>query len=172
MQALRVSAINYQRVKPSLLTVLCPGLTCRLSQGQGVFTLGDTWSFSGLTSKIPPQGSMLNFDADVNKNRPRVTNVKKPSESFQIGSLAHTGPRPFSRRSWVLGLVRSPFRAKHHVVVQYMAAGLKCPLPPPPSPTPSPSPSPLPDLPPYQTPPPARHPPVDSMTTGRQGGQG
>ncbi len=25
-------------------------------------------------------------------------------------------------------IVRSPFGAKHHVVVQYMAAGLKCPL--------------------------------------------
>ncbi len=29
-------------------------------------------------------------------------------------------------------IVRSPFRAKHHVVVQYMAAGPKCLLPPPP----------------------------------------
>ncbi len=27
-------------------------------------------------------------------------------------------------------VVRSPFRAKHHVVMQYMAAGPKCPLPP------------------------------------------
>ncbi len=26
--------------------------------------------------------------------------------------------------------VRSPFRAKHHVVVQYMARWMKCPLPP------------------------------------------
>ncbi len=34
---------------------------------QGVSTLGDAWSFSGLTSKIPPLGSMLNFDADVKK---------------------------------------------------------------------------------------------------------
>ncbi len=47
-------------------------------------------------------------------------------------------------------IVRSPFRVKHHVVMQYMAAGLKCPLPPSPSPQP-PS--------PYQTPlPPARSP--------------
>ncbi len=30
-------------------------------------------------------------------------------------------------------IVRSPFRAKPHVVVQYMAAVLKCPLPPPPA---------------------------------------
>ena len=28
--------------------------------------------------------------------------------------------------------VQSPFGVKHHVVVQYMAAGPKCPLPPPP----------------------------------------
>ncbi len=56
-------------------------------------------------------------------------------------------------------VVRSPFRAKHHVVVQYMAAGLKCPLPPSPSPPP-PDPPPLPD-PPH----------TDSMTGGRQGGQ-
>ncbi len=41
-------------------------------------------------------------------------------------------------------VVRSPFRAKHHVVMQYMAAGPKCPLAPPP--------------PPRQTPPPARPP--------------
>ncbi len=32
---------------------------------QGVFTLGDSQSFLGLTSKIPPLRSMLNFDADV-----------------------------------------------------------------------------------------------------------
>ena len=66
-------------------------------------------------------------------------------------------------------IVRSPFRAKHHVVMQYMAAGLKYPLPPPPLP-----------LPPGQTPL-ARPPPwpdpllpwtVCSMTGGRQGGQG
>ncbi len=35
-------------------------------------------------------------------------------------------------------IVRSPFWAKHHVVVQYMAGRWKCPLPPPPQ-TPSPS---------------------------------
>ncbi len=43
-------------------------------KGEGVFTLSDARSFSGLTSKIPPLGSMLNFDADV-KKRPRVTYV-------------------------------------------------------------------------------------------------
>ena len=41
-------------------------------------------------------------------------------------------------------VVRSPFRAKHHVVMQYMAAGLKYPLPP----------SLLPDPPPPTRPPP------------------
>ncbi len=37
----------------------------------GVFTLGDARSFSGLTSKIPPLGSVLNFDADVKKTTAR-----------------------------------------------------------------------------------------------------
>ncbi len=32
---------------------------------QGVFTLGDSQSFLGLTSKIPPLHSMSHFDADV-----------------------------------------------------------------------------------------------------------
>ncbi len=40
-------------------------------------------------------------------------------------------------------VVRSPFRAKHHVVVQYMARWMKCPLPPPPL-DPLPLPNPLP----------------------------
>ncbi len=35
-----------------------------------VFTLGDARSFSGLTSKIPPLGRMLNFDADVKTTSP------------------------------------------------------------------------------------------------------
>ena len=34
--------------------------------------------------------------------------------------------------------MRSPFRAKHHVVVQYTARWMKCPLAPPPPPTPHP----------------------------------
>ncbi len=46
---------------------------------------------------------------------------------------------------WLFVGVRSPFRAKHHVVVQYMARWMKCPLPPPlpqpPPPTRSPSPA-------------------------------
>ncbi len=35
------------------------------------FTLGDARSFWRLTSKIPPLGSMLNFDADVKKMNAR-----------------------------------------------------------------------------------------------------
>ncbi len=68
-------------------------------------------------------------------------------------------------------IVQSPFRAKHHVVVQYMAARLKCPPPPPPCQTPSPHKTPLPLL---EADPPlleVGHPPLaDSMTGGRQGG--
>ncbi len=41
--------------------------------------------------------------------------------------------------------MRSPFGTKHHVVVQYMARWMKCPLPPPP-PQPHPLPDPLPHL--------------------------
>ncbi len=37
-------------------------------------------------------------------------------------------------------IVRSPLRAKHHVVVQYMAVGWKCPCPLPPNPLPLPQP--------------------------------
>ncbi len=60
----------------------------------GVFTLGDARSFSGLTSTIPPLGSMLKFDAGVKKRkRPRVTNVKTA-----IGSL-HT---PMGELRWML----------------------------------------------------------------------
>ncbi len=60
-------------------------------------------------------------------------------------------------------IVRSPFRAKHHVVVQFMARWMKCPL----------SPSPLNLLPPpHGQNPLAAGPPLDSMTGGRQGGQG
>ncbi len=38
---------------------------------EGVSTLGDARAFSELTSKIPPLGSMLNFDADVKKTTAR-----------------------------------------------------------------------------------------------------
>ncbi len=64
-------------------------------------------------------------------------------------------------------IVRSPFGVKHHVVVQYMAAGLKCPLPPPPCGTPSPCGTPLPEA----DPPCSQTSPADSMTGRRQGGQ-
>ncbi len=63
-------------------------------------------------------------------------------------------------------IVRSPFRAKHHVVMQYMAAGPNCPLPPlPRPPPPAPPDPPRPD--PPQTPP-----AEDSMAGGGQGGPG
>ncbi len=65
-------------------------------------------------------------------------------------------------------IVRSPFRAKHHVVVQYMARWMKClqPL--------SPLWDPLPPVgSPLQLDPPQLDPPsADSMTGGGQGGPG
>ncbi len=57
----------------------CPCLQRNLPEG--VFTLGDAWSFSGLTSKIPPLGSMLNFDADV-KNV-RASPMCKPPDTHR-----------------------------------------------------------------------------------------
>ncbi len=47
-------------------------IPCRiLSRTFRVFTLGDARSFSGLTSKIPPLGSVLKFDTDVKKTTAR-----------------------------------------------------------------------------------------------------
>ncbi len=60
-----VSSPVLPEVPLSLLDLPC-GTPMRL------FTLGDALSFLELTSKIPPLGSMLNFDADV-KTRPHVT---------------------------------------------------------------------------------------------------
>ncbi len=42
-----------------------PGVDSLKPHPKGVFTLGDARSFSGLTSKIPPLVSTLNFDDDV-----------------------------------------------------------------------------------------------------------
>ncbi len=42
----------------------------------GLFTMRGPWSFSRLMSKIAPLDAMLNFDADVKRKRPRVTNLK------------------------------------------------------------------------------------------------
>ncbi len=72
-------------------------------------------------------------------------------------------------------VMRSPFRAKHHMVMQYLTAGLKCPLPPPwPDPCQTPQPNPPWLDPPGQTP--LVDPPflwtACSMTGGRLGGQG
>ncbi len=58
----------------------------------------------------------------------------------------------------------SPFRAKHHVVVQYMARWMKCPLPLPPHPPP-PSQPPTPE-------PPSPGLPLPPDPCGRQGGKG
>ncbi len=57
---------------------------------QGVFTLNDAPSFSELTSKTPPLGSMLNFDADVKKHDRASPNVKTASVSSGPRGLAPT----------------------------------------------------------------------------------
>ena len=110
------------------------------------------------------------------EHRSLISELSSSGTHFQTGFQScgliwHTLSRVF--------IVRSPFRANHHVVVQYMAAGPKCP------PTPSPcGPPPLwPDPPCSQTPPHGQTPhgqtphgqtppPKDSMTGGGQGGPG
>ncbi len=64
--------------------------------------------------------------------------------------------------------MRSPFRAKHHVVMQYMAAGPKCFPPPMDRPPARPR---QPD-PPWPEPPCSQTPPEVSMAGGGQGGPG
>ncbi len=68
----------------------------------------------------------------------RRRNAKSHSACHQGCSFARLALRLYSRR--LVLIVRSPFGAKHHVVVQYMARWLKCPLPPPPTPPPPPQP--------------------------------
>ena len=48
------------------------------TQAFGVFILGDAWSFSELTLKIQPLGSILNFDADVKNTTARHQCTSKP----------------------------------------------------------------------------------------------
>ncbi len=53
-----------EKLTPTLKYVV--GLCSSFYSGpNGVFTLDDTWSFLGLTSKIPLLGAMVTFDADV-----------------------------------------------------------------------------------------------------------
>ncbi len=68
--------------------------------------------------------------------------------------LAHPSRPLVGNTTEIEVVVRSPFRAKHYVAVQYMARWMKCPLPPPPL---APSPS---------------LPPCPQTPQGRQGGQG
>ncbi len=59
------------------LTSFSKRTSCAFPTSTGVFTLGDARSFLAVTSKIPPLGSMLNFDADVKKTTARhPPNVK------------------------------------------------------------------------------------------------
>ncbi len=54
------------KITAASLLALQRALTCAGTlRMKRVFTLGDARSFFGPTSKIPPSGSMLNFDADV-----------------------------------------------------------------------------------------------------------
>ncbi len=53
-----------------------------------VFTLGDACLFSGLTSKILPLDSVINFDAARSKRRRHVINVKTASHN-RTGFTGH-----------------------------------------------------------------------------------
>ncbi len=55
-----------------------------------LFTLGDSRSLFGLTSKIPPLGPMLNFDAGVTKNN-RASLMKTTSSSLSLVLFVDTG---------------------------------------------------------------------------------
>ncbi len=55
------------------------------------FQLGDTRSFSALTSKFPPLDLMLNFDADVKKYDRASPNVKTASRIHRAPSLSLRG---------------------------------------------------------------------------------
>ncbi len=75
--------------------------------------MGDARSFSGLRSKISPLGSMLNFDADVKKRRPCVTNMKTASVSVNLPQTQIKLSRTRSRRTPYLlrrlgGAISSP----------------------------------------------------------------
>ena len=54
------------------------------SDAMSGFTLGDARSFSGLTSKIPPLGSMLNFDADAHHQREKSHSCKSACYGVQV----------------------------------------------------------------------------------------
>ena len=88
------------------------------------------------------------------ENNERINAMVTWADVHRVWNLRPTHHRRYEDESFI---VRSPFRAKHHVVVQYMAAGPKCPLPPSPCGTP---------LPPWPDP------PKDSMTGRGQGEPG
>ncbi len=89
-QGIRIKTETEKQVEEEthLCTSLFTGTSHQRSRGataflyaQGVFTLGDAQSFVGLTSKIPPLGSMLKFDADVKNMTAR--HQRENSFSFQ-----------------------------------------------------------------------------------------
>ncbi len=79
-----------------------------------VFTLGDARSFFGLTSKIPPLGSTVNFDADV----------KEMTARHQCGNRLNHAWRQYTSsqacytcRRWNVETQRSPFQVNFNAMV-------------------------------------------------------
>ncbi len=66
----------------------------RTTHPTGVFTLRDMRAFSELTSKIPPLGSTVNFDADVKRQKDDVRHQCENRQSH----CAQSGPRPVTTR--------------------------------------------------------------------------
>ncbi len=82
---------NTQSKTAAVLCLQHQELVLQTGARQGVFALGDARSFSALTSKIPPLGSMQNFDADVKK-----TTARHQCETLSgvlVHGLVHTGKR-------------------------------------------------------------------------------
>ena len=133
--------------------------------------LGLIWGYQGESSKFVKRTAFWRQRIWLEKN---TAHGKIQHAANFSARLMDELSKCFAANETMLFIVRSPFRAKHHVVVQYMTGGRKCPLPPSPL-TPSPSPNPLPAWTPMPNPPPLWPDPpplTDSMTGGRQRGQG
>ncbi len=107
--------------------------------------------------------------SDGSRNRQNLTFffVQTWSHAFQLSQyLKYQCMHPAPSSGYV---VWSPFGVTHHVEVQYVVRWMKCLLHLPPNPLP---PTPLPHPNPLQLDPCSQTPPMDSMTGGRQGGQG
>ncbi len=125
-------------------------------------------------NRVPDQKEIHSFAVGVETSaRIRHSQVQDAPQRLLSGAAVPRKTGTLVQNAPLVSVlfVRSPFRAKHHVIVQYI-----CQLDGnAPHPLPLPNPPPSAQTPPHgQTPPPQPEPPplVDSMAGGRQGGQG